>query len=128
MNFTQLLQLLFHARFLLGIGEIQQIAHVAIVRGRLAEVIKARPNEFARDVGEFVLASELAVRNSRPTWREKIVRTHLEVVLAIILVFTDGEEVLATRADTGGGFTAEERQRLIGRAGRAVFFRFLIIA
>ncbi len=98
-NLAQLLQFLFHSRLLVGIGEIQKIAHVAVVRRRLAEIIEASPHELAGDVRKFILPPELGIRYGRPARRIKVVRTHLEIGLAVVLVVADGEEILAARAD-----------------------------
>src|ERR1019366_2884329 len=51
-NLAEFLQFLFHARLFVRVGEIQQVAGVAVVGGWLAQVVKACPDELPGREGE----------------------------------------------------------------------------
>src|SRR5581483_3644661 len=85
-DFSELAQLLFQPRALRGVAEVQQIARVAVIRRRLAEIIEAGPDEFAGDKRVTVLRREFDVGRTTPARRVEIVRTHLKIRAALRFV------------------------------------------
>ena len=100
---------------------IEQVAHVAVVRRRLAEIIETGPDKFAGHEWKLILALEFPVRRRRPGRRVKVVGTHLEIRLALGLVGADGEKIFAARTDARGRLAAENRQARIGLVRPAIF-------
>jgi hypothetical protein len=105
-DFAQLFKLDRQPLLFGGVGEVEQVAGVAIVRGWLAEVVEAGPDELAGYEGELVLAMEFGVGSGGPRRGVEIVRAHLKIRFAVVLVVAHWEKIFAARTDAGSGFAA----------------------
>ena len=111
-----------------GVGEVQQVGGVVVVRRRLAEIIKTGPDKFAGDERILILALELRVRRVAPRRRGQVVGAHLEIGAAQFLVIADRKEILAARTDAGGGLAAEQRQAWVVGPEFGVIQRLVVVA